>query len=748
MIFACIIPVDTNNMTYKETQQKADNIASFLEKRQLKNAFEGVRALIEISKEWIFQEELDRIETTYKYMLQYMLEGADDPERDKVHNDLLRTTFELANKVAVSLHDKNNAALYYQNRRNQEINNTLSYNKLSAFIEEETTKISFSDLLKDKDSEGALQASKQLESLSSQLFYKVWLSNALNQDEAAVLRKLLQEPTPLQTQCLLVSALTLALKEFFDEEKLLLLFEAYGVREEEIRQRALIGILLVLYRYDQWIYLYPEVYNRLSHWMEHPDFIKNIHLIVRQFILTKETEKISKKISEELMPEMMKITPTLRQKITGFDLMDDAGVNDKNPDWMNLLDESGLTDKLQEINQLQIEGADVMHSSFSNLKMYPFFQELSNWFLPFSSSHSALKNGSDSYVMEIVHIIDEMGYMCNSDKYSLCFSMIQIPESYRKMMSAQMSAEISEMLKQEKEDNSLLRDKRAETISNQYIHDLYRFYKVHPRRQDFEDVFSTPLAIHKTRTIGQFIADRKSLLSIGSYYFDRNQLADARDIFIQLTKEEGDADAVLFQKIGYCEQMEGNIEAALAAYLKADLIDSGHSWTLKKVAHCYRILKKPEEALVYYQKAERLSPDNLSVQLNIGHCYLELKKYKDALKSYFKVEYLNSSGAKLWRPIAWSSFLSGKFEQAAQYYDKILSAQPEMIDYVNYGHTLLAMKQHKRAISLYKLAAEASQHSQEKFIQMMNEDTPELILAGIKERDIPIIVDQVLYALG
>jgi tetratricopeptide (TPR) repeat protein len=545
---------------------------------------------------------------------------------------------------------------------------------------------------------------------------------------------------------LLVSALTLALKAFLDEEKLLLLFEAYKVREEEVRQRALIGILLVLYCYDQWIYLYPEVYNRLSHWMEHPDFVKNIHLIVRQFILTKETERISQKISEELMPKMMKISPALRQKISGFDLMDEAGANDKNPDWMNLLDESGLTDKLQEINELQMEGADVMHSSFSNLKMYPFFQEFSNWFLPFSSNHSTLKNDTDSHVREIVNIINEMRYMCNSDKYSLCFSMIQIPESYRKMMSTQMSTEMGEMLKQEKESDLLLCNKRPETISNQYIHDLYRFYKIHPRRQDFEDIFSTSLAIHKTRTIGQFIADKKSLLSIGSYYFDRNQLADAKDIFIQLTKDD-DIDAVLFQKIAYCEQMEGNIEAALAAYLKADLIDSGHSWTLKKIAHCYRILKKPEEALIYYQKTAYLNPDNLSVQLNIGHCYFELKKYKDALKFYFKLEYLNSNGVKLWRPIAWCSFLLGKFEQAAQYYDKILGTQPEMTDYINYGHTLLAMKQNKEAINLYKLAVEASQHSQEKFIQTMNEDTPELILSGIKESNIPIIIDQVLYAL-
>lgn len=735
-------------MTNQEIRQKTDNIAIFLEKKQLKNAFEAIRELIEQSKEWTFREQLDLAETTYKYMLQYMLDGAADPERDKVYNDLLKTTYELAGKVVLSLNEKNDPRFYYENRRNQTFQKPPSYTALSAAIHEETSKISLSDLLEDSDNESSQQMRKQLETLSTQLFQKIWLSNALTKNEAGEIQNFIQNrQMPLQIQCLTLSALTLSLKEFFDEEKLLLLFEACESEEEEIRQRALIGLILILYAYDKRIYLYPHIRNRLSLWSDNPAIIRNIHTIIRHFILTKETDKISKKISEEVIPEMMKISPKLGQKIKLSDLMEDAGMNEKNPDWQDLLDETGLTDKLMEINDLQMEGADVMHSSFSNLKTYPFFQEISNWFLPFSPDHSTLKNNADNYTIEFINVIGEMGYMCNSDKYSLCFSLMQMPGSYRKMMSSQMLSEMSEALKQEKESQLVPKDKQAENISNRYIHDLYRFYKIHPRKKDFEDIFASPPAIHKTRSIGQFVSDSKSLMSIGEYYFSRNQLNDAKDIFIQLAQQDAATDAVIFQKIGYCEQMEGDIEAALTAYLKSDLIASGNSWTLKKIAYCYRMLKNPEEALTYYQKAETLNPDNLSVQLNIGHCYLELKKYKEALKSYFKVEYLNSTGTKSWRPIAWCSFLTGKFEQATQYYEKILSAQPEMTDYINYGHTLLAMKDNKKATELYKSSIEAPQGSKEKFIKIFNEDIPELIHAGIKENDIPIIIDQVLYTI-
>ena len=38
-------------------------------------------------------------------------------------------------------------------------------------------------------------------------------------------------------------------------------------------------------------------------------------------------------------------------------------------------DEAGLTDKLQEFADMQLGGADVFHSTFSNLKNYPFFND-------------------------------------------------------------------------------------------------------------------------------------------------------------------------------------------------------------------------------------------------------------------------------------------------------------------------------------------------------------------------------------
>ncbi len=735
-------------MTNQEIRYRTDNIATFLEKKQLKNTFNAIATLIELLNDWTFKDKLEQMETTYKYMLRYMLDGANDPERNKVYNDLLRSTYELADEVLMHLKEKNDSRLYYESKRNLSISGIHPIKNLTNSTEDLSTKISLSDLLdENQHSEAALQLEKEIENISGQLFKRIWLSEKLHGEDVSTLHDFLQNKMiPIHIQSLSVAALTLALKEYFDKEKLLLLFDAYEVEEEEIRQRALVGILLILYQYDKRLYLYPEIQHRLQHLAETPSFIKNINTIIRQFILTKETEKISKHISEDLMPEMMKISPELSKKINLSDLMDDTGTEDKNPEWQNILEEAGLTDKIQEINNLQMEGADVMHSSFSNLKMYPFFYDMSNWFLPFTTRHSFLKNIQEEGMDDILNIFSQLGYMCNSDKYSLYFTVLQMPAPYRKMMSSQMFAEAAEMIKQQNEDQLVPQDKQQEIISNQYIHDLYRFYKVYPRKRNFEDIFASPLTFHKTKSIGQIISDKNNLISIGEYYFSKNQLEDAKEIFTQLISKE-EADAVLFQKIGYCEQMSGNIPEALDAYLKSDLMEPSNSWTLKKIAACYRILKKPEEALSYYQKVEVLNPDNLSVQLNIGHCYLELKKYQEALKSYFKVEYLNGNSTKSWRPIAWCSFLTGKFDQAIRYYEQILNDKPTMSDYLNFGHALLAMGNTKEAIDKYQSAILAPESSREKFTEAFNTDMPELIQAGIPENDIPIVLDQVLYVV-
>lgn len=71
---------------------------------------------------------------------------------------------------------------------------------------------------------------------------------------------------------------------------------------------------------------------------------------------------------EEIIPEMLKNVSSMKNMRFGFEENDEEN-NDMNPDWEDAFEKSGLGDKLREMNELQLEGADVYMSTFAALKI-------------------------------------------------------------------------------------------------------------------------------------------------------------------------------------------------------------------------------------------------------------------------------------------------------------------------------------------------------------------------------------------
>src|SRR5690606_4454390 len=138
-------------------------------------------------------------------------------------------------------------------------------------------------------------------------------------------------------------------------------------------------------------HLYPECIDRLKLLSDDAMFTRRFMTTLLGFIQAHETEKITKKLTEEIIPEMMKLSPMIGKKIKLDEWMGESGIDEKNPEWQKILNDSGLSDQLKEFSELQLEGADVFHSTFSSLKNYSFFREMSNWFLPFDPEHSSIQ---------------------------------------------------------------------------------------------------------------------------------------------------------------------------------------------------------------------------------------------------------------------------------------------------------------------------------------------------------------------
>ncbi|MDR2776416.1 MAG: tetratricopeptide repeat protein [Tannerella sp.] len=723
-------------MTTQEIQVIYEQTVNSLDKRELKTAFDALYNLTAGLRTYMFQDELNNLQETYKQLLHYYTEGTRDPMQAKIYNELTASAYELADKIRLHILTRMSSGLYYSVRRTSETH---------------TEDEDIARLINIIISSYEINNSKSAEDAVSRLFKRIWTSGYLTEKEMTILNVTVNPDkshawnTTGKTEmsvlnCQIVSSLTLGLQEVFDKRKLHLLTIAAESDDHEVKIRAYTGLLITLYLYKRRIGCLPEIRHRLDALAEKPDFTKIVQMIILRFILSRETEKISNKIRDEIIPEMMK----LQSKFNPYTSSPENTGGEMNPEWMEKLSGGKLGKKIEEFNKLQEEGADIMHSTFLHLKNFPFFNEISNWFIPFIKTHSLLPE--EDIVLKSLEMITNVGFMCNSDLYSLYFSIKQIPESSRRMMIGQLESRLSE-LKQQRMAELQTKNDYIERIVGQYVQDLYRFYKLYMRRHEFNDIFSLPLDFHNIPVMGAYFSDRNDLMNIADNYLCKNYFDDALILYERLSEASEKSDETLYQKTGYCKQMTGNYEGALADYAKAEIINPESKWLLRRIAQCYRAIKRPEKAINYYLQYEKLEPENLSVLLSIGSCCLDMKNYSEALKYYFKADYLDAEGNKAWRPIAWCSFLTGKYVQARNYYNKILSYKPDTQDYMNAGHTEWVLQNIKDALELYRKSIETIKGGYEKFRVEFNRDIPELTAAGIETFEIPLLLDKLRYSL-
>lgn len=738
-------------MTNKELHISYTEICTNLAERKLKPAFDQLKSLMSEYGLGVFNDEWHELDQTYHYMLQYTVEGTRDPERQKVYRKLIISAYELADKVNEAIRLKYSSSIEYERKRtfgNQFISDFESFQAgLEEFYLQSDLK-SMADNEKIETSENLAEAASHRQQLFL-LFYNVWFRDQLGSDEINFLKQFFANRSILGAyKSLIVSALTLSLQRYFDEAKFSLLFDAFGIEEAIVNQRALVGLLITLYQYDSRLSYFSEIIGRLKILNEDQEFRKNMERILIQLIRSKETEKLQQRIRDELIPEMIKISPTLKDKINLDSLMEKGLSDDKNPEWQEIFGDSpGLINKMEEFSELQMEGADVFVGSFSMLKSFPFFNEIGNWFVPFFTEDPEIRkviDTSDPATRSFIETIGSAPILCDSDKYSFCFSMHQLPKENLEFMAEGLKAEMDQFREIEKDEELTAPGRRAGFISNQYIQDLYRFYKLHPRKNDFEDIFNWRFDFHNKLTLGDVLKeDEKVLRNISEYYFLKNYFEEASGIFEYLLNIEKDGE--LYQKVAFCYQKSGDYEKALESYLKAELYDQNRLWTLKKIALCYRNLKQPRKALEYYLAAEKLNPDDLNNQLNVGHCLLELNQFEEALKCYFKVEYLDPGNQKVWRPIGWCSFLTGKKEQAEKYFLKLLEEDPGKHDLMNMGHVQWSLGNRKTALDFYKKSISPAGFSEAEFMDVFEEDLPQLLRQGVDKDDVPIMLDQLRY---
>lgn len=734
-------------MNYSEVLDIKARIFELLSMREVKAACAQLLTLAVNLREWQITEKVSETENTYRYMLNYQFDGVADPHREEVFSNIMRNIYELTDDAADELMSLDSPNIFYEKLRLESFRTTPSLPEYKLALKEIESAFSLAELLEEKDDKLAKlkHLAVKKERLATDMFNTVFVAPRITEEKQADYLDFIQsKDITTIDKSLFISALTLNLLHRFDARKFSVLVAASVVDNSEVRARAIVGIVFAIIKYDSQLNYYPESRREINLAGQNEAFKKSFFTVLTQLIRSKQTESISRKMTDEIIPEMMKFSSKIGRKLSIEDFTGDNDL-DKNPDWKKDLESSGLSKKLQEYSELHLEGADVFHSTFANLKNFPFFRELNNWFLPFDTSYSQLIDLSAGKKENILlSAVSKSGYMCDSDKYSFCLSLLQIPEQQHQMIAMRLGEESGELEKLQKEEMLFNPRISDEIISNQYIQNLYRFFKLYPRRDNFSDIFNFSANFYDYQSLIPLLSEAATMTRLAMYCFDKNQFREAEAIYSLLIKNSVEINDEWWQKIGYCRQMLNNVAGAIEAYEQADMLQSDNSWTIKRLAQCYRILKKPEKAIEYYHRAEMLQPNNNSIQMNIGHCYLDMEDYEAALNCYFKIEFEDSNSTKTQRPIAWTAFLAGKLDLSESYYEQLIAEHASLHDYLNLGHIRLRSGRLKEAVDNY-LQSLRMAGSYDEFFKFFKEDEEILQKTGLDMSIVPRLLDQIRY---
>ena len=736
--------------------QQHKRLCSFVSDKKIKQSLDILSDMITNASSGDMRDEYDNIEMTYRNMLTYTIDGIQDPERSKIYLKLIQSILSLSDKVRQDILSHYSGWQTYWVKQQAEKEFKLSGRTIVETVDDLMFKSELDEWLKlsneitpNPDSE----ISKKHKQLIKNIFNHLWLTDYYGEAENSLINIIIKSGKfRWHEASIFTTAVTLSSFRIWQPEKLFHLINLYEAGQEQVMERALSGLILNLHYYNERILLYPDITERITNMSRESKFREHCRMIVLQIIRSRETESLSRKLQDEILPQVARLRPRIEDKLDLDNILPKDTNEEKNPDWAEMFSDSEEIFKtMEELTKLQMEGADVYMSAFANMKHFDFFKDFQNWFVPFYPDHETVDEIYRDEILgpgtnELAEALYKTPFICNSDKYSLLLNLKHLPSAQKSMMLKVFRMELEGLEQLKDEDSGTDPYKIFRTNITQYLQDFYRFFKLSPYKKEFEDLFIGKLDIYNSEFFRMTCNANEAEAGLADYFFSKNFYSDALQLFLKQVSEKP-SDVQLYEKIAYCYQENTDYEEALKFYRRAELIDR-KVWTIKKIGLCLRRLGRNEEALEYYLQASDLEPENIHTVIMIAHCHIDLKNFEQALKYYFKVEYKEPGNLKILRPIAFCYFALGRFDESEKYYDRLSDGKLSAHDLINKGHLALCRGKKREAVDLYKQSIISGELTKEQFISIFTEDKDLLMTLGVSRDDLPIFLDYILFNIG
>ena len=715
-------------MNVEEILSKAINC---LMDRRLSNAIEVLDQLYVQRPSLMGHSEFEAIKTDYQLMVDYMGRGFSDSHRESLYNTLLQRLYRVAADLEISWRCKNVSAYVNSFRVIDHLNT--SHDFVRTVLESFVSDIAMLSLQPEEMRE---QKSTELydrhQSFINRLFSALWTSCQWTDDDCKFYTELLLSPTVVSTdQQVIVSAISLGAMNQFDINKFKTLVNVYQkATDEHVRQRALVGWVLAVF---EGMDIFPEQDTMIRELCENPAITRELLTLQIQFFYSKDAEKDNDKIQRDIMPDIMRNSNLTIGRLGIMEKEEDAieSILHQDADEKRM---EQLEEKVRKMMDMQKQGSDIYFGGFSQMKRFPFFNDMVNWFTPFYLNHPALRSVINKLGdTKFLNTLMERSNFCESDRYSFAFALEQIIN--------QLPADIKDAIGSDAMLGPLAESDDTEdaiSIRRTYLQDLYRFFRLYHTANDFINPF-------EDNGKGDFVADTffftyKSFMGTGlddvklrlaSHLYKHQQMTELAELLTTFQS----ADPRYAILMGYTNINMGKAEFAYQFFDYALKTEPDNQWALKGKARAALDAEDYKTAEEVYTELLKLEPGHKNYTMNRCVALLKLGRTSEVREELFRLDYQYPEDMNVKRVLAWAMLSDNSLDKASQLYDTLLAATPAHEDYLNAGYCQWAMGNVQRTVELFREWIVKSGKSREQLLEEFRSDADTLTMYSISEID-------------
>ncbi len=688
--------------------------------------------------------ELLDLKTNYQLMTDYWQKGLDDPKRNDLYGKLLRRLNMFVSNLSIQDRIAHTPILQSCHQHASIIRNDSSEASVRHELEDFVTNLAMLELepphVRGKK---VIELYQKHQDYMSQLFNFIVTSDSWPDWQTNAFIDILLSPTiDVSDQQLVVSAVMLSAMNVFDIGKFRLLTTVYEKSTEELlRQRALVGWVFCLNVAQT--QFYDEVGETVKHLCSNKRCQKELTELQMQIVYCMLADNDSQKIKDEIMPELMKGNHLKMTRQGIVETEEDQLEEILHPESAER-DMERMEVSMQKMADMQRKGSDIYFAGFSQMKRFPFFYKLSNWFVPFYPQHpevSAIWNNSKGN--KFLKVITHVGAFCDSDKYSFVLAFDQVlshlPEKMLEMIEkgeASPMAVGGEVPMEQQLQPAFMR--------RMYLQNLYRFFRLYSYRSDFNNPFESHEAVFFANSIFQHTELELSFTEVASFLVKQGMTDEVLRVLQNQTDWSRDLQYYLIMghlQLSNKVSLEGS--SAIESFREALKIDPSSMQAMKGYARALFNSQRYAEALALFQKLQGIVHESRSLDLNVAICMANVGNYEQALQLLYKLNYEKPDDLSVKRVLAWCLTLASKYSQAVKMYEQIVSSEhPSGNDWLNYAYCMWFSRDIKKAESLFRQYMEAVPEGncalEQEFTQVEHKI---LVEHGLTDVDIQLMLD-------